>query len=91
MRTMPSGMSGDRRAKLARSTSRVRRSRALTPITFAPASTARAISSPSWTSTSGHMPRDVMRSTRDTKAGWVSAITISRTMSAPAARASHTW
>ena len=53
---MPSGISGASRSKVSRSTSSVLRSRALTPISRAPASTARSTSSAVWHSTSGVRP-----------------------------------
>ena len=82
-------MSGANRAKVPLSTSRVFRLRALTPMIVAPASSARPTSSASCTSTSGVIPRERVRSMRLTRAFCSSAATMSRTTSAPCARASH--
>ena len=82
------GRPGAMRAKQSRSTSSVLRSRALTPITLAPAFSARSASSSVCTSTRAVMPSDSVRSSIDTSADWSSAATISSSMSAPCARAS---
>ena len=83
------------RARSARrstgSTSRVCRLRAFTPITVAPASSARSASSSVCTSTSAVMPSDSTRSSSESSTFCSSAATISSTRSAPCARASCTW
>ena len=89
--TMRSGISGATRSKVDRSTFSVFRLRALTPMTLAPASTARSTSSSSCASTSGVRPIDSARSISETRAGWSRAATISSARSAPCARASHSW
>src|SRR3954454_17187045 len=78
-----SGSSGAIRANVSRSTSSVRRLRAFTPMTRAPASAARRASSSSCTSTRAVMPRLSVRSSTDTSAFCSSAATMTRTMSAP--------
>ena len=90
-RTTSSGIAGARRAKVVRSTSSVLRSREFTPTTRAPASSARVTSSSVWTSTSAVMPSECTRSTSDVSTVCSSAATMRSTMSAPCARASHTW
>src|SRR5690606_36892395 len=85
------GRPGATRSNTARSTCMVRRSRALTPITRAPASSARSASRSSCTSTSAVMPSDSIRSRRPTRTCCSRAATTSRTRSAPYARASCTW
>src|SRR5579875_3609234 len=76
----PSGIAGASRAKSDRSMARVARSRALTPTTVAPVSSARASSASVCTSTSGTIPIDCARSTSDTRAFCSSAATMSSTM-----------
>ncbi len=88
IRMTPDGNPGAMRAKQSRSTSSVLRSRALTPMTLAPACSARSASSSVCTSTSAVMPNDSVRSNIDSKACCSSAATISNSMSAPWARAS---
>src|SRR5665811_1999720 len=90
IRAIPPGMRCAKRANKVRSTSKVRRSRALTPMMRAPASAARAISSASCTSTRAVIPREWTRSTKEVSTVCSSAATIRSTMSAPCARASHT-
>ena len=91
IRTIPAGIDGATREKVVRSTSSVLRLRALTPMTLAPASTARATSSTSCTSTSAVIPREWTRSMSDVSTVCSRAATMSRTRSAPCARASQTW
>src|SRR5664279_4888591 len=79
------------RANTSRSTVRVVRSRALTPISRAPADSARSASASVCTSTNAVMPRDSIRSSRPCSTFWSSAATISSRRSAPCARASCTW
>src|SRR5699024_7353499 len=85
------GSPGAKRENTSRSTSNVCRSRAFTPRTLAPASSARSASSALCTSTSAVMPSDSTRSSRAVNAFWSRAATINRTMSAPCSRASCTW
>ncbi|CFS35143.1 Uncharacterised protein [Mycobacterium tuberculosis] len=82
------GKPGAIRAKQSRSTSSVMRSRALTPITLAPAFSARSASCSVWTSTSAVIPNDSVRSNIDTNTDCSNAATMSNNMSAPCARAS---
>src|SRR6185437_10694381 len=89
--TIPSGIRPAIRPKIPRSTFSVARLRALTPMTVAPASSARSSSGSVCTSTSGSMPIETVRSTSETSALCSSAATISSTTSAPCARASHSW
>src|SRR5699024_2958829 len=85
------GMSGASSANTSRFTSRVCRLRALTPMIFAPASTARCTSSAVWASTSAVIPREFTRSRSPSRAGCSRAATMRSTRSAPWARASQTW
>ncbi len=78
-------------SNVERSTSSVARFRAFTPMIDAPAPSARSASASVCTSTSAAMPSDSTRSSRPTSAFCSSAATISRTRSAPCARASSTW
>src|SRR6266571_3661474 len=89
--TRSRGISGRRRSVSVRSTSNVRRSRWLTPITSAPASTATRASSSSWTSTRAPTPWSFATFKRSASECAVSAATIRSTASAPWARASTTW
>src|SRR5712691_3414150 len=89
--TRSRGISGRRRSVSARSTSNARRSRWLTPITCAPASTATRASPSSCTSTRVARPWSLATSMRSASECGVSAATISSTASAPCARASTTW
>src|SRR5712691_2173308 len=89
--TRSRGISGRRRSVSLRSTSNVRRSRWLTPITCAPASTAMRASSASCTSTRAATPWSLATLMRSASESGVSAATISSTASAPCARASSTW
>ena len=86
-----SGTRSRRRPARSTSTSSVRRSRLLSPISRAPLASARSSSRGSWTSTSGSSPTASARSTRraSRRAGWRTAS--SSTRSAPAARRSGSW
>jgi hypothetical protein len=88
---MLEGIFGAMRAKVFRSTFSVVRSRALTPMTRAPASTARSSSSSVCTSTSGVSPIDSARSMSEIRACCSRAATMRSARSAPYARASHSW
>ncbi len=83
--------SGRTRSAVPRSTSNVVRSRLFTPMIEAPAARARRASSAVCASTKAAIPVSATSSSSPPSAASSRIATISSTMSAPAARACHTW